>query len=71
MLFRSRHRILVSDDLEGLVLEHLEEAMRGHAEGLLEGEVREEGAEQEYAVWLRDRFGLQLPEELIRRALAG
>lgn len=65
LIYRIRHRILMSEDLEGLVREHVGDAVRGYANSILDVENREEGEEQVVADWIRERFGIELSPDVV------
>jgi len=72
-VYSIRHRVLMSEKLDALVLGHVGDAVRSHgrelfAPGGLEldpDDPAAEPAEKVFARWIREKFAIELPEEVV------
>ncbi len=69
LIYKIRHRILMSEGLEDLVVEHLGDAVRSYGGSLLhqEGDASA-GQEKVLAEWIHERFGIELTPDLVETA---
>jgi preprotein translocase subunit SecA len=68
LIYRIRHQILMSDGLEKLVLEHVADAVQGHGRAVLavpEGEDGSPPPTRALADWIREKFAVTAPEEVV------
>ncbi len=72
LIYRIRHRILMSENLEGLILEHVSDAVEGYGRAALEAErmdepeAGEEGEERAIANWIKEKFAIEIPDDVVK-----
>ncbi|MFQ5653174.1 MAG: preprotein translocase subunit SecA [Planctomycetota bacterium] len=60
LIYSLRDRVLVSEDLPGLLLQHFGEVAAGRVDALIGEDPDEEEGLDELREWLRDRYGLEV-----------
>ncbi|MHC4935366.1 MAG: preprotein translocase subunit SecA [Planctomycetota bacterium] len=64
LIYRIRHQVLMSEDLEELVVEHVGDTVRDHGSELLAIESEKDDQGERVAEWVRERYAVGLPTEI-------